>query len=194
MRRILDRTYDTALWAAAATFAAIAVLVLAQILGRLTDRAARALDLAPPGLTIPSLAEFGAFLFVGAVFLGLAGTLQAGAHVRVKLLVRALPPNAARGLGALVCAGAAGLAAFATWSSALQVADSLRFDTVSYGTIPIPLALPQGVMTAGLAIFCVALIDACATLARGGQAAFDAAERRMETAGPVAVSDDRETD
>ncbi|REC51804.1 TRAP transporter small permease, partial [Rhodosalinus sediminis] len=90
MRRILDRLYAGALWLAAVTFGLIAVLVLLQIAGRLIDRAARLVDLPPPGLTIPSLAEFGAFLFAGAVFLGLAGTLQAGGHVRVKLLIQTL--------------------------------------------------------------------------------------------------------
>lgn len=180
MRRLLDRLYDVALWLAAVTFALIAVLVLAQILGRLTDRVARFLDLPPPGLTIPSLAEFGAFLFTGAVFLGLAGTLQAGSHVRVKLLIRSLPPAAARWLGVLVCLAAAGLAVFATWSSWLQVVDSIRFDSVSYGMIPIPLAIPQGVMTAGLALFAVALLDAAVTLARGGEPGFETAETRTE--------------
>ena len=182
MRRILDRSYDAALWLAAATFALIAVLVLLQILGRLTDRAARLLDLSPPGLTIPSLAEFGAFLFTGAVFLGLAGTLQAGSHVRVKLLIRSLPARPARWLGVLVCAAAAALAGFATWSSALQALDSLQFGSVSYGVIPIPLAIPQGVMTAGLALFCIALIDAMVTLAVGGEPAHHAAETRTEEA------------
>ncbi|KUF10891.1 TRAP transporter small permease [Pseudoponticoccus marisrubri] len=180
MRRLLDRLYAAALWLAAITFALIAVLVLAQILGRLTDRVARLLELPPPGLTIPSLAEFGAFLFTGAVFLGLAGTLQAGSHVRVKLLIRSLPEAVARWLGALVCLGAAGLAVFATWSSGLQVADSIAFDSVSYGMIPIPLAIPQGVMTAGLALFTVALVDSAVTLATGGQPGFDAAETRTE--------------
>ena len=183
MRRILDRTYELSLWLAAITFALIAVLVLAQILGRLTDRAARLLELPPPGLTIPSLAELGAFLFTGAVFLGLAGTLQAGGHVRVKLLIRSLPEAASRALGAAVCAAAAALAGFATWSSLLQVIDSVRFDSVSYGVIAIPLAIPQGVMTAGLALFCVALVDAAVTILRGGQAAHDAAEIRTEEGG-----------
>lgn len=180
MRRMLDRLYEIALWLAAMTFALIAVLVLAQVLGRLTDRVARFLALPPPGLTIPSLAEFGAFLFTGAVFLGLAGTLQAGSHVRVKLLIRSLPEAPARWLGAAVCLLAAGLAVFATWSSGLQVIDSLKFGSVSYGMIPIPLALPQGLMTAGLALFAIALIDSAVTLARGGQAGFDLAETRTE--------------
>jgi len=180
MRRTLDRLYDGALWLAAATFALIAVLVLLQILGRLTDRAARLVDLPPPGLTIPSLAEFGAFLFTGATFLGLAGTLRAGSHVRVKLLIRALPTAASRWLGVVVSASAAGLAAFATWSSAAQALDSLAFGSVSYGVIPIPLAIPQGVMTAGLALFCISLLDAALTLARGGIPAHEAAETATE--------------
>jgi TRAP-type C4-dicarboxylate transport system permease small subunit len=182
MRRMLDRLYDGALWLAALAFALIAGLVLLQILGRLVDRAARALGLSPPGFTIPSLAEFGAFLFVGAVFLGLAGTLRAGGHVRVKLLIRSLPPAAARWLGAAVAALAAALGAFASWSSLLQTLDSLKFDSVSYGVIPIPLALPQAVMTLGLALFTVALLDAMVTLLRGGTPAHDAAELRTEEA------------
>ncbi len=180
MRRMLDRLYDAGLWLAAVTFALIAVLVLLQILGRLTDRAARLVELPPPGLTIPSLAEFGAFLFTGAVFLGLAGTLQAGSHVRVKLLIQNLPATAARWLGVVVAAAAAALAGFATWSSGLQAMDSLKFGSVSYGVIPIPLAIPQGVMTAGLALFCIALIDTMVTLARGGQPGHQAAETRTE--------------
>lgn len=182
MRRVLDRLYDGALWLAAAAFALIALLVLLQILGRLVDRAARFVGMPPPGWTIPSLAEFGAFLFTGAVFLGLAGTLRAGGHVRVKLLVQALPDSATRWLGVAVCAAAAALAAFATWSSALQALDSLQFGSLSYGVIPIPLAIPQGVMTVGLALFCVALIDAMVTLARGGVPAYRAAETRTEEA------------
>lgn len=182
MRRILDRLYAWALWLAALTFALIAVLVLLQIAGRLIDRAARLVDLPPPGLTIPSLAEFGAFLFAGAVFLGLAGTLQAGGHVRVKLLIQSLPETAARWLGVAVCAAAAALAGFATWSSALQALDSLQFNSVSYGVIPIPLAIPQGMMTLGLALLCVALVDSMVTLARGGVPAYRAAESRTEEA------------
>ena len=180
MRRILERIYDAALWLAAITFATIAVLVLAQILGRLIDRAARLIDLPPPGLTIPSLAEFGAYLFAGAAFLGLAGTLRAGSHVRVKLLIGALPERPARWLGTAVSAGAAALAGFATWSSLLQAWDSYQFGSLSYGVIPIPLAIPQAVMTLGLALFCVALIDAALTEARGARPAHAAAERRTE--------------
>ncbi len=176
MRRILDRLYSAALALSATGFALIALLVLAQILGRLADRAARWIGAAPPGFAIPSLAEIGAFLFVGAVCLGLAGTLAAGGHVRVTLLTRALPARAARWLGAAVAAAGAGLAAFATWSSGLQAWDSWAFGSVSYGMVRVPLWLPQGVMTLGLGLLAVALADAAATLAAGGTPRHAAAE------------------
>lgn len=180
MRRTLDRLYDGALALAALAFAAIAVLVLVQVAGRLIDRAARALGAAPPGITVPSLAEIGGFLFLGAVFLGLAGTLNKGDHVRVSLLTRALPDRAARGLGAITALSAAALAGFATWSSGLQAWDSWSFGSVSFGMVRVPLWAPQGVMTLGLALLCLALLDATLCLLRGGTPAFVAAEKAKE--------------
>jgi TRAP-type C4-dicarboxylate transport system permease small subunit len=182
MRRFLDRLYAGALALAALAFAAIALLVLVQIVGRLLDRAARAFGLVPPGLTVPSLAEIGGFLFLSAVSLGLAGTLAAGGHVRVTLLTRRLPPVAARWLDMAVCLGAAGLAAFGTWSSGLQAWDSFAFGSVSYGMVRVPLWLPQGAMTAGLALLTIALLDAAAVLAGGGVPPHQAAEDAKDPA------------
>ncbi|RVV97901.1 TRAP transporter small permease subunit [Mesobaculum littorinae] len=176
MRHALDRLYAGALALAAFLFAAIGVLVLIQILGRLIDRIAGAIGAAPLGFAIPSLAEIGGFLFLSAVFLGLAGTLAVGGHVRVTLMTRALPAGTARALSTLVAAAAAGLAAFAAWTSGVQMVDSWAFGAVSYGTVQVPLWLPQGAMTLGLALLCLALVDACVTLARGGTPAFDRAE------------------
>ncbi|PVA09555.1 hypothetical protein DC366_12710 [Pelagivirga sediminicola] len=183
MRRFINRVHDGALALAAAFFAAIAVLVLVQIAGRLIDRAARALDMAPPGLTIPSLAEIGGFLFISAVFLGMAGTLRAGGHVRVTLLIGAMPPGPARWLGALVAAGGTALAAFATWSSLLQTWDSYAFGTVSFGMVKVPLWWPQGAMTLGLGLLALALVQATWQLIMGHQPDFDLAETEMAETG-----------
>ncbi len=180
MRRFLDRVHDGALALAAAALAAIAALVLLQITGRLIDRAARAFDMPPPGLTIPSLTEIGGFLFLSAVFLGMAGTLRAGGHVRVTLLTRALPEGPARWLGALVAAGATALAVFATWSSLLQTLDSHAFGTVSFGMVRVPLWWPQGAMTLGLGLFALALAQATVQLIVGQQPDYDAAETERE--------------
>ena len=103
-----------------------------------------------------------------AVFLGLAGTFARGGHVRVSLLTGALPPTIARPLEALVLIIAAGLCAFSTWSSWLQAWDSWVYDSVSFGMVRVPLWLPQGVMTLGLVLLCIALIDSLVTVIRGG--------------------------
>ena len=177
MRKTLDRLYTGALMLAAAAFAAIAGLVLVQVLGRLTDRIARAIGAQPPGITVPSLAEIGGMLFLSAVFLGLAGTFVRGGHVRVGLLTNALPTPVARILEAFVLVVAAGLCLFATWSSILQAWDSWTFDAVSFGMVKVPLWLPQGVMSFGLILLCVALLDGLVAVLRGDTPAYAAHEQ-----------------
>ena len=167
MRRWLDRLHAAAFGLAMLAFAGVAALVLVQIGGRLIDRGARLLGLPTAGITVPSIAEIGAFLFLGGAFLALAGTLRAGGHVRVTLLTRALPAGAARWLSAAVSAVAAGLAGFATRASALQAIDSFEFGSVSYGVVPVALWIPQAVMTLGLGLMCLALVEAAVDAAAG---------------------------
>ncbi|PIE10470.1 MAG: hypothetical protein CSA72_08140 [Rhodobacterales bacterium] len=177
MRRFLDLLYRAALILSALAIVAIALMVLTQITGRLTDRAALALGLAPPGLRVPSIAEIGGFLFTGAVMLALGPALKAGAHVRVTMLAGNLPPKAARALTLLVLIGAAALAIWAAWFSGLQAWDSWEFNSVSYGIVKVPLWLPQGAMAFGLALLAVALLDEAALEARGKLAGFRAHEQ-----------------
>jgi TRAP-type C4-dicarboxylate transport system permease small subunit len=175
MRGFLDTLYRSGLGLSALAFVAIAGLVLLQVMGRVLDRLLTALGLDAVGFAIPSLAEFGGFLFVAAAFLAMPATLRTGGHVRVTLLSAALP-GAARATEILVIAGAVGLAAFAAWHSTLKVADSLKVHAVSYGTIPVPLWLPQAAMALGLILFLVALVDELVTALRGGTPSFRAAE------------------
>ena len=176
MRTALDRLYAAGLWAACGAMVLIAVLVLVQVAGRLIDRAALLIGAAPPQITVPSLAEIGGFLLVAAACLALAGTLQSGGHVRVTMIAGALPPAAARALTTLATAIAAGLAIWAGWYSFLQALDSWQFNSLSYGMVKTPLWLPQGVMTIGIALLALALVDAFVTLLGGGLPAFMTAE------------------
>jgi len=176
MRRMLDLTYAAALIASAVALVAIAVLVFAQIAGRILDRALVALGQDALGLQVPSLAEIGGFLFVAATFLALPATLRSAGHVRVTILANNLPETLARGLTVIVLAAALALALFAVWHSGAQMADSWAFNSVSFGMVQIPLWLPQGAMTLGLAIFALALIDELLTALRGGTPGFVGAE------------------
>lgn len=177
MRRTLDGLYAAGLLLAAIAMVGIGVLVLLQVAGRVIDRFLVFVGSAPLGLAIPSLAEFGGFLFVAAASLALPATLRAGQHVRVTFLALALRPGPAqRVLETAVLVGAAGLAGFASWHSGLQALDSWQFGSLSYGMIPVPLWIPQGAMTVGLALLLVSLVDELVALLRGDIPAFRQAE------------------
>ncbi|MTH96784.1 TRAP transporter small permease [Roseibium sp. RKSG952] len=159
MRLALDTLYRVATGLAAACLVAIALLVVAQVGGRLIDGARSMLGFEPLGLLVPSLAEIAGFLLVGASFLALGGTLRRGDHIRVSIVLHVVPNWLARLLDIWSIAVALGLAGFFTWHAAMLARDSWIYDEVSFGIVPIPLVIPQAVMTFGLGVFAVALLD-----------------------------------
>lgn len=159
MRRVLDALYDGAGWAAAAAIFLIFLLVALQVLARLMDTVLRLTAQAPLGFIIPSIAEICGFLLATASFLALARTLVAGGHIRVGILVERLRPPVRRVVEAAVGLLAGALSLYATFAMARLTWKSWSFNDVSYGFVPVPLSLPQGLMTLGLAILTVALVD-----------------------------------
>jgi len=182
MRKVLNAVYGAALVGACLAMIAIAVLVFAQILARTLDRMLVFLGMPRFGFIIPSLTEIGGFLFVASAFLALAATLRAAGHVRVTLLLRWFGPRGDRIMTVLVLLAALGLTAFALWSVWLLTWASFLRGSLSIGIVAIPLWIPQGVMTLGLAIFAVALLDELVSMLRGGDAAFRVVESQREAA------------
>lgn len=181
MRRILDGVYLGALIGACLAMVAIAVLVLVQVAGRIIDRVLLALGASPLTIAVPSLAEIGGFLFVCAATLALPYTLRTGGHIRVTLLSGALTGRLGHWVLVAVLVAALGLAGFAAWNSALQAWDSWAYNVVSFGMVRVPLWLPQGGMTLGLALLALAVLDELVTLLAGGQPGF----RQSETSRSV---------
>lgn len=173
MRKALNSLYKASTVLAACCLVVISSLVVLQVLGRLLDGARSLLGLAPLGLLVPSLAEIAGFLLVGASFLALAGTLRNGDHIRVSILLQAVPSAAARLLNMWAIAVALGLAAFFTWHAASLAYDSYVFNEVSFGIIPIPLVFPQSVMTFGLLVFTAALLDDLIVVLTGHPPSFE---------------------
>ena len=66
MRAALDKLYAVALWLSAACLVSIALLVGAQLGGRLSDGALRLLGIEPIGIVILSLAELSGSLLAAA--------------------------------------------------------------------------------------------------------------------------------
>ena len=183
MRRILDAVYAGALAVACLAMVAIATLVLAQIVMRVLDRVIALAGATPLGLTIPSLSDFGGFLFVASATLALPATLRAGGHVRVSLLLNMGGAGVQRALTLAVLALAIALAGFATWHLGAQALDSWRFNSVSFGMVKVPLVWPQAVMTLGFGLLLVALIDEFLTALGGKTTSFAQAEADRSTGG-----------
>lgn len=180
MRKALDALYGAALVGACLAMVVIATLVFVQVISRVLDRIVVFFGMPRYGFIVPSLAEIGGFLFVAAAFLALPATLRAAGHVRVTLVLRYLGAAGDRIMTGLVLLVALGLTIFATWAVTVQTIASYSRGSVSYGIIAIPLWLPQAVMTLGLVLFAVALLDEFVSVLRGGEPAFRETERNRE--------------
>jgi TRAP-type C4-dicarboxylate transport system permease small subunit len=176
MRRFLDLLYSAALWLAALCLVAIALLVGAQVAGRIVDGVLVALGRPRYGFLIPSLPEIAGFLLAASTFLALAGTLKAGAHIRVTLVLGALPEGVRRLFEMAALAFSAAAAAYAAFFVVRLAQDSWRFNELSVGLLPLPLWPPQALLAVGLALFVVALLDELAIVAAGRRPTFRAAE------------------
>ncbi len=174
MRRALATLYAVAGALAACCLVAIAAMVAVQIGARLLDAGARALGLAAPGFSIPSLTEIAGYLLAAASFLALADTLAKGVHIRVTLALDAAPEPVRRGMGAVVGLVAALVAGYGAFALGRLAAKSFAFGDVSYGLVAIPLGVPQAIVALGLGIAAVAFLDEAAGALAGRAAAATA--------------------
>lgn len=176
MRTRLDALYGGALWIAGLCLAAIAVLVGLQVGARIVDGALKLLGLGHFDFVILSLAEIAGYLLAAATFFALAPTLKAGTHIRVTMLLVNLPDRTRRAFEIWALAAAAIASAWMTARIALLALDSWRFNEVSVGMLPIPLAIPQAAMAVGSAVLTITLLDELVIVARGGRPSFQDAE------------------
>ncbi len=176
MRAFLDNLYRVTLWASALCLAAIALLVGAQLAGRLLDGTLALLHLPRTDFVILSLAEICGYMLGAASFLALAGTLKAGVHIRVTMLLAALGERIRHILEIWAFGCAAAVSAYVTYNLGLFAYVSLRFHEVSTGVIRVPLAYPQAVMAFGALVLTVALIDELVIVVKGGRPTFRVTE------------------
>ena len=172
MRTLLNAVYRGAGGLAAACLASICLLVLAQVLCRVIDAIAKAATGEALGLVIPSVAEFAAFLLVGAAFPGLAYSLRHGSHIRVSLLTQRLSESGQKIVEVICLLLGFLLAAFCAWHVVLLVVDSWQFHEKSYGVISVPLWIPQLPMALGLAVLAIAMLDDLIQALRGREASY----------------------
>lgn len=176
LRRALDLVYAVSLWLAALCLVAITLLVAVQLGGRIYDGLLKLTGRPPHGFAILALSELSGCLMAAAGFLGLAGTLKAGAHIRVTLVIGMLPESLRRLFEIAAMAGAALFASYITWFLFRQAMDSWRFNEIVPALVPIPLWPPHAAMAAGAALLTIAIVDELVTVITRGRPSFRAAE------------------
>lgn len=183
MRQFLDGLYRWSGGAAAVFLLAICAVVLAQVGANLIDAVAKALTGHAIGLVIPSYAEFAGFFLAAASFLALAYTLRHGGHIRVTLVLQGLGPRARRAaeMGAVLVG--LGLSLYFTVYTVLLVGESLEYNDLSPGMVPVPLWVPQSVMAFGLAVLTIAFADELVAQGRGAPPGYDGPAPDWEESG-----------
>lgn len=155
MRRFLDALYTVSGLLAGLCTLGVLVSVLAAIVARQL------------GLNIPGTDAYAGYFMASAGFLALASTFKHGEHIRVTLLLNALPPAGGRRLDIFALAVGVVLAAAFAFYSIKLVHDSHMFNDISTSNDATPLWIPQLGMAIGTTLFLVSLIDELVRRLRG---------------------------
>jgi TRAP-type C4-dicarboxylate transport system permease small subunit len=147
VRRALDLLYDGAAWLAALFMVALLVAVLLAIAGRELNFYVKGTD------------AYAGYFMAASGFLALAHTLKRGEHIRVTLLITALPKGAARVLERVAHGLAVALSGLLAFYACRLAWQSHAFNDISTGNDATPLWLPQLGMAVGTLILCIAFID-----------------------------------
>ena len=147
LRRFLDFLYAAAGALAATCLVAILVLIVAQMVARWS------------GGVFPGAASYAGYAMAGSSFLAFANALNRGAHIRVSILLNAMPAGAKRLLEIWCFALGAAVAWYFTYYAYWFVYWSWKFKEVSQDQDATALWIPQSVMVIGGGILAIALTD-----------------------------------
>ena len=147
----LDRALGWLVGAANAVSAAFVLLLMILVVADITGRY---LFNSP----VPMAYEFGSFMLVFIVFLALASTQRAGAHIRVEFVTLRLPPRARTCLDVL--AYCLGILVYATilWRGFGWAWTSWQVGDYVAGLINIPRYPSQFAVPLGAAILCLQFV------------------------------------
>lgn len=147
LRRALDALYLTAGVLAALCLVAILGLIVVQMLARWT------------GEVFPGAPEYASYAMAAASFLAFANALNRGSHIRVSILLNAVP-NGVRRILEIWCFGiGAAVMWYFVWYARKFVYWSWKFNDISQGQDKTALWIPQSLMLIGAAILAIALTD-----------------------------------
>ena len=156
--RALARLYEVCGAIAAFAIIVIAVLVSVSIVSRLL------------GIYIGGLTEGAGYAMAAAGSFGLAYTFRAGGHIRVDLVLGALPAKARFASEVFALALTTAALIYLAWFMVRMVNISWKFGDLSDGSDGLPLWIPQFPAALGFSIFAVALVHHFVALCVTGRA------------------------
>lgn len=162
--RYLDKLYAAGAALAAVFMVLIALLTLAQVVGRAI------------GVVVPDAGDLAGYAMAAATFLALAHTFRSGGHIRVNLLLIHTPHRVRHALECWCLAFLALVGALFAAFSAKLVLDSYEFGDVSTGMMPVPLWIPQISMTLGAILLEIAVVEELVRVLRGHEPRYEKAE------------------
>lgn len=147
LRRILDFLYFVGGVIAACFLIAILVLIVLQMLARWT------------GQVFPGATDYAGYCMAGASFFAFAYALNHGAHIRVSILLNALPKTGRRWLEIWCFGIGAAIATYFAWYGVRGNYWSWKLNEISQGLDATPIWIPQLAMSAGTILLAIAFWD-----------------------------------
>lgn len=147
LRRAVAALAAAMAWAAGWNYLACALFITADVLGRSLF-----------GVSSAATVEVTGYMLAVGIAWGLAHALSQRAHIRVDVWVNRLPLRLRAWLHLLALLLLGAFAAFCAWAGWGLVEESLLFGATDNSALRIPLAVPQGLWTAGLAAFLVMIV------------------------------------
>lgn len=147
LRRVLDFIYQAAGVLAALCLIAILALIVAQMVARWT------------GEIFPGAANYAGYAMAAASFFAFANALNRGSHIRVSLVLNAMPKGVRRFMEIWCFGIAAAVMWYFTYYAYWFAYWSWKFKEVSQAQDATPLWIPQSVMVIGGCILAIALTD-----------------------------------
>ena len=155
MRRALDGLFDCAAWGAAVLMVGTLVMVVLGMLDRYVSISFRGTDM------------YAGYCMAGAGFLALAHTLKKNEHIRVTLLLNALPAGPKRAMEIWSLCAAVFLSGLFCYYSIRLSYQSWDFNDISTGNDATPLWIPQIGMALGTLVLLIAFVDELVLELRG---------------------------
>ena len=165
MRRALDALFNGAAALAAVCMVGLLLMVLLSIVSRQLQ------------FHVPGTDAYAGYLMAAAGFLALAHTLKRGEHIRVTLLLAALPGRWKKGMELWARAFTTVLGSLFAFYCCRLAWQSHSFHDISTGSDATPLWLPQLAMAVGALILAIAFLDELVLELRGQRT-----ERRSDEA------------